>query len=73
MPAPIEPYTARRVLAGWAPQAIATAAGVSTRTAYRWRAEIVAIHELEVDGWVATFAIRRTRGPVRLDAWRRAA
>ena len=67
----VDPFLARRILAGWSAQAVAVAGGVSLRTAFRWRLEICAVEEIEFGGWVATFALRRTRPPLRLDAWRR--
>lgn len=54
-----------RVAVGWSAAAVATAAGVSTRTAYRWIADL----ERVVGDHVATFAIRRRRAPVRVSSW----
>lgn len=61
-----------RVQAGWSAQAIATASGglVSVRSAYRWKAEFVRFEEVRVGNHVAMFAIRRTRPPARIEAWR---
>lgn len=67
----IDPFLARRILAGWSADAIATAGGVSRRTAYRWIAEVIDVVDLEIAGWRATYAIRRSKGPLRLTEWRR--
>lgn len=64
-------WLARRILGGWRPKAIAVAGGISERTAYRWRADIVEIVELRLGEYVAPFAIRRTKPPIRLADWRR--
>jgi hypothetical protein len=64
-------WIVERIVAGWRPQAIAVAAGVSLRTAQRWRAEVIRVEELSVGGWVARFAVCRTRAPFRLEPWRR--
>jgi hypothetical protein len=66
-----DPWILERVAAGWHPQAIATAAGVSLRTAQRWRSQVLRIEEVELGGYVARFAICRTRPPFRLEPWRR--
>lgn len=66
-----DPWIVRRVLAGWSPTAIAVAAGVSKRTAYRWIREIEAVEEVRIGSFVASFAICRTRPPFRLEPWRR--
>jgi hypothetical protein len=62
-------WAIRRMLAGWKPEAVATAAGVSVRTAKRWRAEITGLRELELEGFRATFAIRRGKPPLQLTVW----
>lgn len=64
-------WAARRLLAGWSPRAIAVGTGVSLRTAQRWRSEIVRVEDVEVGGYVASFAIRRTKPPLRLEPWRK--
>ena len=64
-------WLARRILAGWSPQAVALAGGISVRTAYRWISELERIEEVELGGFVAAFGIRRTKPPVRLEPWRR--
>lgn len=71
--AQIEPWIARRVVAGMAPRALVAATGgaISLRTAYRWRASIVRLEDVDIDGWRATFAIRRNDPPTRLSKWRR--
>lgn len=71
----IDVWLAKRILAGWTPQAIAKAScgSVSTRTAYRWKAELVALEEVSVDGWTAWFARRRRQPPKRISAWTRVA
>lgn len=64
-------WLCRRLLAGWRPTAIVTAAAgrVSVRTVYRWRRELVRLEQVEVDGWVAWYAIRRTMPPARISPW----
>lgn len=68
----IDPWLARRIEAGWHPRAVAAAGGISLRTAYRWKAALVEVRDVEVAGYVAAFAVRRDAVPVRLEAWRRA-
>lgn len=68
----IDPWLARRILAGHRPKAIAVMGGVSLRTAYRWCSTLLDVRDVEVGGYVATFAIRRDAEPIRLDDWRRA-
>lgn len=64
---------AHKLMAGVAPRELAEVSGVSVRTLYRWRRELVAIESVRVDGWTATFARRRYQPPVRISAWERAA
>lgn len=71
--APIAVWAVRRMLAGMHPISVATAAGVSIRTAYRWRAEIEHIEEIAVAGFRATFVVRHDRPPMQLTVWRRTA
>lgn len=60
---------ARDLIAGRSPQMVARETGMSVRTAYRWRAELVAIESVRVGGWVATYAHRRRLPPVRISPW----
>lgn len=71
----IDLWLAARILAGMAPKAIVVASGgaFSLRTAYRWKRALVALVEIEVGGYVATYAIRRDQAPGRLTTWTRAA
>jgi hypothetical protein len=62
-----------RLLAGVHPRIVADELGVSLRTAYRWRRDVVAVEVVTVDGWTATFVRRQRRPPVRISAWERAA
>jgi hypothetical protein len=50
---------------------IATAYGVSKRTAYRYLAADVAETVVELVGWRATFAVVPGRAPWRVTRWRR--
>lgn len=59
------------LLAGRSPRMVAKEAGMSVRTAYRWRAELVSVESVRVGGWVATYAHRRRLPPVRISAWER--
>jgi hypothetical protein len=65
-------WLARRVCAGWRPQAIVAAAdgAISLRTAYRWCKEFTAVEEVRVGAYVATYVVRRTKPPVRVSPWR---
>jgi len=63
-------WAIRRVLAGWTDVAVAVAAGVSRRTAQRWRLEIAGVEVIEVGGHTAEFAIRRDKPPLQLTSWR---
>jgi hypothetical protein len=65
-------WITRRALAGMTPKALAVAAGVSLRTAYRWHADLVAIEHVELNGWIATYVTRRNKPPIRVSEWRRA-
>ena len=69
----LDEWMSRRLFSGWTNQAVATACGVSVRTVQRWRASLVSLEDVVVDGYVATFALRRGRPPARVSAWRRAA
>lgn len=66
-----DPWVVHLVLAKWSPQAIATAAGVSVRTAYRWRQRFAELVNVEVGAWRATFAIGHGGPPMRLTPWTR--
>jgi hypothetical protein len=63
---------AEDLIAGRSPTLVARESGMSVRTAYRWRAQLVGIESVCVGGWVATFAIRRGKPPSRISAWERA-
>lgn len=69
----METWLARRILAGWTPRAVAAASAgrMNVRTAYRWRAELVRLDTVIVAGYAATFAIRRTKPPLRISEWER--
>jgi len=71
----IDAWMARRILAGWTPKAIVAAAGdsISLRTVYRWKRDLLALEEVTVDGWTATFVRRRYKPPCRVSAWKRVA
>lgn len=59
------------LLAGRSPSLVARDTGMSVRTAYRWRAELTAIESVRVGGWVAVYAHRRSKPPVRISSWER--
>lgn len=69
----LDRWLAERVLAGWKPAALVVASGgtFTMRTAYRWRAQLVRLEDIVIGDHVATFAIRRTQPPVRIEPWRR--
>lgn len=69
--ATVDGFLARRILAGWSAEAVAVAGSVSIRTAHRWISEIVGVEDVVVGGYVATFATRRGKQPLRLGPWRR--
>jgi len=65
----VDVAAAHAILRGVSPADVSAVYGISVRTAYRWRRELVAIESVRVDGWVATFARRRNLPPVRMTAW----
>jgi len=67
----IDEWIACRLLAGMSPKAVVVASdnAMTVRTAYRWRRELVGLAEVEVGGFRATFAIRRTSPPARVSSW----
>lgn len=67
----MDPWLARRILAGWRPEAVANAGGISVRSAKRWRKDLVDVATVELGGYAATFAVRDGKAPIRLDDWRR--
>ena len=64
---------AAAIMRGVPPKDVASIYGISKRTAYRWRKDLVAVEVVRVDGWTATFARRRRKPPVRISAWERVA
>ncbi len=66
-------HAASRLLAGVSVKVVAAEAGVSVRTAYRWRKGLRSLGLVTVDGWTATFARFAYRPPVRISAWERIA
>jgi hypothetical protein len=73
--AQLDVWLAARLLAGMHPKAVAVASGgaITWRTAYRWRRALLGLREVELDGYTATFAIRRDFPPSRLTPWTKAA
>lgn len=65
----LDTYAARRAAAGWTPKAIAAAAGVSLRAAYRYR-DITAVQTVRVGDQEADFAIWKVGPPSRVSEWR---
>ena len=59
----------RALLRGVHPRVVADVYGVNARTAYRWGRDLVAVEVVQVDGWIATFARRRDKPPVRITEW----
>lgn len=52
------------------PEALAVAAGVSVRTAYRYKAAFTGdLVTVRVGNWGARFAVRRGKPPVRIGPW----
>lgn len=72
--AALDEWVARRVVAGWRPQAIVAACdgAISLRTAYRWCKAVIRVEDVRAGDHVAPFAIRRNAAPLRLAPWRRA-
>lgn len=64
----LDPWAARRIFAGWSVDAVAVAAGVSKRTAYRW-AKTSSLETVRIGGYVATYAIRTDAAPIRITDW----
>lgn len=61
----------RRLRAGGvAIPAIAHAYGLSTRTVHRYVKDDE-VYDVSIDGWTATFAVRRGHEPVRVSRWER--
>ena len=69
----LDAYAARRLQSRWKSEALATACGVSLRTAYRWRASFRELRVIAVEDFEADFVIRHKQPPVRVSAWRKAA
>ena len=67
----VDVWAVRRMLHGMHPIAVAVAAGVSIRTAYRWRNDVVGLEEVTIGAHSATFVLRRDKPPMRLTPWRR--
>lgn len=67
----VDAYAARRIAAGWDVRAIATACGVSVRTAYRWRKTVRTVEAVEVDGYLAHFLLYHGRPPRQITSWMR--
>ena len=68
---PVDVWALRRMLHGMHPVAVASAAGVSLRTAYRWRNDVAGLEEVAIGTHSATFVIRHDKPPMRLTPWRR--
>lgn len=68
----MDTWLVRRLLAGWTPQAVATASAgrVSVRTVYRWRKSLMGVETVRVGRHLADFALRRRRTPIRISDWR---
>jgi len=71
----LDEWIIRRIVAGYHPKAIVAACdgAISERTAYRWRKLIRGLTVVEVDGYRATFVLRRGQPPSRISVWERAA
>jgi hypothetical protein len=67
----LTPFVARRAGRKWAAQAIAVAAGVSLRTAYRYL-KAKRTEDIQVGDHIATFVVREGMPPARISEWRQA-
>ena len=63
-------WLVRRLLAGMHPSALAVAGGISVRSAYRWRRDVLAMEDVRVGEHVATYVVRRDKTPIRVSRWR---
>lgn len=65
----IDVSVARAILRGAHVRLIADTYGVSPRTVYRWRSQLMSIHRVTIDGWSAWFVHRRKAPPARISEW----
>lgn len=61
-------WAIERLRNGWHPRAVATACGISVRTAYRWRRTTETV-TVTIGGWSAEFVTRDGSHPVRVSDW----